>query len=154
MKINLLSRPWTFLFVPFLVLVLVPLAGCRSAGGQDVAATPARPEVTVRSESATHILEAARQLFFERGYIESASPLPHELVLDRPIEPEAAQRALRVRIRLFQRGDDIWRVTAVSLGVERWSTQLESEAVVPAGFPQMQDFLKSVKRRVEGNDGF
>jgi hypothetical protein len=142
MKMILFSLGWT---LPFCVL----LAACRSAGTVESRQADARPEVTLRATDPAQVRQVARELFLERGYSEMASPLLEELIFDRPAQPEVSTRALRVRLRLTSRGRDLWRLTGLPLGVDRWRTELESETLLQAGFAQIQDFLETIKRRVE-----
>jgi hypothetical protein len=132
-----------------MLCLIALLTACRSTSATDAPVAPTRPEVTLRETQPGQIQQVARQLFSERGYKETASPLFEELIFDRPIQPESSNRALRVRLRLVALGGEEWRLTGISLGVERWKTELETETVVGAGYSQIQDILETIKLRVE-----
>jgi hypothetical protein len=132
--------------LPLCLFVL--LTACQSTGPTADPPTPARPAVTLGPADPDRIREVAQRLFEERGYEEAASPLREVMIFDRP-QSEAPNRALRVRLRLIPHGRDGWQLTGVPLGVERWRTALEMETVLEVGYPQIQNLLEMIQRRLE-----
>jgi hypothetical protein len=126
------------------------LVSCQSPADSDALSTPSgRPEVEIQTLYPAPIRTAARNLFIGRGYVETATASPYELVFDKPVKPTGATRALRVRLRLFNRGGGVWRLSGVSMRVDQWRSELESEDVNPDGYPQIQVLLESIRTEVE-----
>jgi len=136
---------------------LVSLAiGCGSSGGKKSTTldTPSgSPEVVIRSADIKPILDAARDFFAGRGYFEIPSRHAHEVVFDRRIEDSRKSQALRVRLRGVQVDPTSWKLAGRSLKVDGWQGDLADEALVPHGFPQVQEFLEAIKLQVERSLG-
>jgi hypothetical protein len=136
--------------LPCALPCLLLLVSCRSPANNDALSTPSgRPEVVIQTLNPAPIRNAARKLFIGRGYVETATASPYELVFDRPVKPTGATRALRVRLRLIDRGGGTWRLSGVSMRVDQWRSELESEDVNSEGYPQIQVFLESIRTEVE-----
>jgi hypothetical protein len=135
------------------LLLSLLLTACRSPDTATGEAPPTRPEIILRGADPDTVRQVARQIFLGRGYSEGATPLVGEMIFDRPAQPGMTDYALRVRLRLFAQGRRDWRLTGVPLVVERWRTELETERVMNAAYPQIQEILEAIKREIEGKAG-
>jgi hypothetical protein len=135
------------------LLLSLLLTACRSPDAASGETPPTRPQIILRGADLDTVRQVARKIFLGRGYSEGATPLVGEMLFDRPAQPGMTDRALRVRLRLFPQGRRDWRLTGTPLVVERWRTELETEKVMNAAYPQIQQILEAIQREIEGEAG-
>jgi hypothetical protein len=126
-------------------------AGCKSSGKND--ATPltasGHPEIVLRAETISEVMQAIREFFLHRGYVERGSRATNELMFDKPTKSGRSSKAYRVILRLRKETNESWRLVGIPMGVDGWRSDLESETAVPQGASQIQAFLEEIKNSVE-----
>lgn len=126
-------------------------AGCASTPTVDTAS--GRPEVIIQGVSSQHILSTAKAFFVNRGYAvlptDNGNKLSFSRRSEKPGGPPSKSDCWRVHLALAELSAGSYRLTGTPTKVEGCGGELESEHVMPVGYPQIQTLLREIQAQCE-----